>query len=307
MTAIDQIVDNSSALKLTDAAGNAEKPGTLPRSLRQFSEAIDQTKTHLFQKFDALAQQTGQMGVVIDLRPIVGKYREIANDPVVASQHPSFAADLMRKADALERHGADTPSQMQKRIKLINNEWSSFYENKQKALGDVFEPIAAMHRELLDSAISNATTPGYQALKHQYGALRSIENDVTAATSRELAKKPGLLNRMADVATTHQVLMGVATLNPTLLASAGATQISKAAVKYLNDPNRAIERLFQRRAFPPPPRGRSLDPYMTAGVRAGAFDMGNNMAAPGGGFPRQADPIIGRRSITRPVQDQASQ
>jgi len=300
ITAIDQIIENKNTLKLTDAAGNAERPGMLPRTLRQFSDSIDQIKSQLFQKYDALARQTGEMGVVIPLSPIVAKYREIGRDPVVASEHPDWAAKLLRKADDLEKIGVETPLQMQKRIKLINGEWRSYYENKMKAQGDVFEPIATMHRELLDSAISNATTPGYQAFKHQYGALRSIEDDVTKAASRELAKKPGLLNRMADVATTHQILMGLATVNPKMLASGAAAQISKHAVRYLNDPNRAIMRMFQRREamkeVGSPSMGRYGQPPDQGAM--GLRMLGSGAAAPSQGGP--AMPPLPSRGFPQP-------
>jgi hypothetical protein len=82
------------------------------------------------------------------------------------------------------------------------------------------------------------------------------------------------------MAASEEAIRGVLTLNPAALARAGGIRAAKAAVKYVNDPNRAIERMFVRRATPQMPPASLAAPA----ARAGAISAGAGMAS--GGLPQ---------------------
>ncbi len=279
LTTVDQIIANKGGLKLTDAP-----PGQLPRSLRQFSEAVDQTKKSLFQKYDAMAQQSGDVGVQVDLAPVISELRSIGTRPEVVDLHPELIPQAEQLARNFEARGFYTPSAAQDAIENLNRTLSAFYKNPtEQTVGraNLLAPVASILRKQLDAAIEEAQGPGYQALRSQYGALTSVEKDVARAVQREANKIPGgLAGTFADMAASEEAIRGVLTLNPAALARAGGIRAAKSAVKYIYDPNRAIERMFERRAAPPSPPAALAAPA----AQAGGVGMGAGMAS--GGLPQ---------------------
>lgn len=59
--AVKTIVANKDKLRLTDEYG--ELTGNLPENLKQFSQAIGQAKSEVFEQYNAMANQTGKVGV----------------------------------------------------------------------------------------------------------------------------------------------------------------------------------------------------------------------------------------------------
>jgi hypothetical protein len=279
LTTVDQIIANKGALKLTDAP-----PGQLPRSLRQFSEAVDQTKKSLFQKYDAMAQQSGDVGVQVDLAPVISELRSIGTRPEVVDLHPELIPQAEQLARNFEARGFYSPSAAQDAIENLNRTLSAFYKNPtEQTVGraNLLAPVARILRSQLDAAIGEAQGPGYQALRLQYGALASVEKDVARAVQREANKIPGgLAGTFADMAASEEAIRGVLTLNPAALARAGGIRAAKSAIKYIYDPNRAIERMFARRAAPQVPPAPLAAPV----AQAGGIGAGAGIAS--GGFPQ---------------------
>jgi hypothetical protein len=281
-TTVDQIIANRGALKLTDA-----EPGQLPRTIRQFVEGIDQTKKSLFQKYDAMAQQSGDVGVQVDLAPVISELRSIGTRPEVVDLHPELIPQAEQLARNFEARGFYSPSAAQDAIENLNRTLSAFYKNPtEQTVGraNLLAPVARILRSQLDSAIEEAQGPGYQALRLQYGALASVEKDVARAVQREANKIPGgLAGTFSDMAASEEAIRGVLTLNPAALARAGGIRAAKSAIKYIHDPNRAIERLFARRAAPPkPPSGDTLQ---TPGLLQAGMSYGLPPTQ-SGGFPQ---------------------
>ena len=282
LTTVDQIIANKDALRLTDAT-----PGQLPRSLRQFSEAVDQTKKSLFQKYDAMAQQSGDVGVQVDLAPVISELRSIGTRPEVVDLHPELIPQAEQLARNFEARGFYSPSAAQDAIENLNRTLSAFYKNPtEQTVGraNLLAPVARILRSQLDEAIGEAQGPGYQALRLQYGALASVEKDVARAVQREANKIPGgLAGTFADMVASEEAIRGVLTLNPAALARAGGIRAAKSAIKYIYDPNRAIERMFQRRATPQMPPTALAAP-VARGAQAG---MSYRLAQPqSGGLPQ---------------------
>jgi hypothetical protein len=98
---------------------------------------------------------------------------------------------------------------------------------------------------------------------------------------REANKIPGgLAGTFADMAASEEAIRGVLTLNPAALARAGGIRAAKSAIKYIYDPNRAIERMFARRAAPQVPPAPLAAPV----AQAGGIGAGAGIAS--GGFPQ---------------------
>jgi hypothetical protein len=289
MTAVDNIIANRQSLQLTDASGNVVR-GALPRSLRQFSEAVDQTKTQIFKQYDAMSRAAGDLGVQVNLAPVIQQLRAVAKTPEVVDLHPNLATEAERLAQNFEARGFYTPSAAQDVIQNLNKTLQGFYRNPTHdtvSRASLLAPVATTLRGELDKAIESAQGPGYQALRQQYQAIRSVEKDVASAVQREANKIPGgLAGTFADLAASEEAIRGVLTLNPALLLRAGGVKAAKQAVKYINDPNRAIERLFTRRAssLAPPSALRTGLSYAAEQAPllapAAGFEAGRRMPEP---------------------------
>lgn len=315
LTAVDQIIANRSNLKLTNEAG-AEIPQQLPRSLRQFSEAIDQTKGNIFRAYDQQARAAGQAGAQVQLAPVVAKLREIARSPEVVDLHPSVAADAERFAQTMESRGAYSPSEAQDVVQNLNKTLLGFWRNpthETVSRASLLAPVSEILRAQLDKAIDGAAGPGYQQLRNQYAALRSIEKDVASAVQREAGKQSGgLLSGGMNLLAGEEFLRGVFTMNPEAVGTAAALKAAQMGWRYINNPNRAIGRMFERRAvdqvrapYSPGRSGFGQQPYnrpagLAMGDAGGALQPEDRRGPTGG-------TIIGQRSIQRPVQGYPSQ
>lgn len=246
--AVKAIVENKGSLEFTDAAGNVTR-GELPRDLNQFSQAIDQTKKRIFERYDGLAQEAGQSGARVNLAPIAEELRAVASKEGMGEAAPSAAQYARELADALERQGAYSAQGAQNYIQAINSQQQAFHKAATPNLNQsnwVDELAAVRMREALDSAIEGAQGPGYQALKNQYGALRSIEQDVNhrgVVVDRQNVRS--LTDFIGDAAAALEVARGLASKDPaSFAAAAGVKGVSK-LTKHLNNPNRVIGKMFQ--------------------------------------------------------------
>ena len=280
LSTVDEIIKNRGNLKLANADGSAVADGALPRTRRQFADAVDQTKKSIFREYNEMDRAAGSMGVQVDPTPAIAHLRGVASDPAVVDFSPNVAAEATRLADAMERRGSYSPEAMQDLIQDLNGRLTSFYKSPSRqsaSEGRILAPVGDILRNQLDNAIESAVGQGYQALKIRYGALRSVERDVTNAARKELGQRPGFVSEYADLLASDSFIRGVFTMSPETIAKSGFLQAAKQVVKYTNDPNRSIERLFRRRMQtlnPPPPSAVStalgrpgvLPPAMSYGL-----------------------------------------
>lgn len=247
--AISSIVSNKANLRFEDPGG-AVTTGELPKSLEQFGDAIEQTKQEIFKKYDAMAQQAGQAGAAVPLNPAAGELRKIASDQVVQDLHPEVANYANGLADALDARGSYTTTDAQRAVQNLNTSLKAFYKNptyETASRASIDSLLANKLRAGLDAAIEGAVAPGYQDLKSEYGALKTIESDVVKRAQVEGRKEAGggILGRIADVASAEEVMRGIFTLNPAAIARGAGLKGWAEYVKYLRDPNRAVSRIFE--------------------------------------------------------------
>ena len=293
LTMLDQIIERPPAL--TSEKGAALPPGTLPQTLRQTAEAMDSLEGDLFQRFDALAKRSGEQGVMVPTAPAVARLREIAQSKDILDNIPHVAAEAERQADAWAARAYFTPSEAQAQLKTLNAKLTSHYEARHQdagALSRVFAPAADELRKTLVSSIETATGPGYGELRRQYGAIASLKDSIAKATQRELQRKyPDLMASLGDLASSSMFLHGIATLNPHAVGAAATTKLSQVLLRHLNDPNRAIKRLFAQRAASKAPPGPLRTGLSFAGQQAPrlapglGFEAGKRMPPPGMYYP----------------------
>ena len=212
-------------------------------------------------------------GVWVDTDPTVGELNRIASS-VAADTHPSVTQYAAQMADRLSARGAYSPSQAQDVIQRLTASLKAFYDNptyENAARASIDSMVANRLREGLDKAIEGAVGVGYQDLRRQYGALSSIEKDVTKR-SLALAKKDGhLFSDIGSLFSAEQVLHGLASFSPGRVATGLGMKAVQAGVRKLRDPNRQVRRMFSGAEQVPPS-------ILRRGIGAGL-----DLAAPGAG------------------------
>lgn len=224
----------------------------LPKNLRQFSEAIEKTREQVFLEYDTLAKQAGEQGAVIDLNNVVKEVADTISDPKYASwedQNPELSDYLLKRLGALEKRGFYTAEQAQQAVKNYNNSLQAFYQRPEYdtyAKANIDAMIANNMRKALDESIESAAGPGYADLKKAYGALKSIEADVVKRSIVDARKNAKGLLDFSDIYTGSEMLSGLLTFNPAQFAKGAAGVGIKKYLQALNDPNRAISRMFKQ-------------------------------------------------------------
>jgi hypothetical protein len=291
-----QIINsNKPSLQFTDDIGDTVS-GRAPQTLKEFSDALEQTEKIIYDKYDDLAKQANQKGVTIDPTPIAKELDEVINNKALQLSHPEairYAKDVQERFMQVGEIDAKTAQEV---IKNYNNSLQAFYRNPTPE-GMTRNAVDAMMvnrvRKALDEGIEGATDGGYQALKNQYGSLKTIERDVMRATLRDARKNVKGLIDYTDIFSGGQIVNGILSANPATIAS-GATQKAIATYfKFLNNPNRAIQKMFEiADGLPKPDQRLSSSITNPAIAKYTNKSQGNTIASPTAATNMSKNPAI---------------
>lgn len=257
--AVESVVKNKDNLKLTTPEGEVVS-GVLPENLKQFSEAIGQTKNEVFKKYNNLQEQVGAFAADVDLTKPVGdatKGEPITSlmddlDTFTESKSLNISSpETISYVDKLKSRLPDKldPQTAQDLIKQYNSKLEAFYKSPDPAqVGTVIVDslVANKLRKYLDNLIEELTGEEYQVLKDEYGALKSIEADVTKRAIVDARKNAKGFFDIADIFTGAQAIDAILSFSGTGLLKAGAMQAIKAWIKRLNDPNKIVKSMFEK-------------------------------------------------------------
>ena len=222
--------------------------GRNPQTLQELSNALEQTKKITFAKYDALAKQAGKEGVTVDMKPIAKELDIIIKDKALNLQNPQAIKYVEAVKERLLSQGKIDASTAQDVIQLYNKSLEAFYKNPnydQASRASIDSMVTNRMRMALDKGITEATGSQYQALKNEYGALKAIERDVIKASLRDArANVKGLVD-YSDIFSGGQVVHGILNLNPSTIATGAASKGIATWYKWLNNPNRAIQKMFE--------------------------------------------------------------
>jgi hypothetical protein len=245
--AVEEVISNKNKLKLADDAGDIVS-GELPKNLRQFSEAISQTKDDIFNQFDTLARMAGEKSAVVDTKKVIFELENLANNGTLQRLNKNLAQYAQSLADNYRAFGELSPLDAQRDIKFLNEGLQAFYQNPSiDSSGKAFvDSLAANHlRKSLDKSIIKATNSRYQDLKNSYGALKAIETDVNKAFFREAKKGTKGLIDPANVLSSTLALEGILGANKSLTAAALGGRIVAGITAKFRDPDRLVRKMFQ--------------------------------------------------------------
>ena len=247
--AVKSIVKNKEKLEFKDEAGRVTK-GDLPKSVKEFGEAIEQTKKEVFEKYDKKAKAAGDKGVKVELEGLAKELDVVIKDTVLQDTNPSVIKYAKEKADIYRKRGSYTTEQTQGAIKSYNDSLQAFYRNPSYdnfAKANIDALIVNKMRESLDKAIEGVEGKGYQALKNEYSALKAIEADVAhRAIVYARQNNTGLAEGLTNVGSGAAAVSGVLSMNPASLAGAAVAKGLQKWIKYVNNPDVIVKKMFKQ-------------------------------------------------------------
>ena len=269
------IADNKANLSFKDANGEFVS-GETPKSVDQLTQAIEQTKKSIFQQYDALAKQAGGKGVTVDTIKVGSELTPVIESKSLALTNPKAIKYAKSLQDRLTQTGTLDAQTAQEVIQHYNESLKAFYRNpsyETASNASIDALIANKFRAELDNGISGATGKEYQSLKNQYGALSSMEKDVTHRNivwGRQNAV--GLAGNLANITSGAELVRGLITMNPADIASSLAIKGVQKYMKYLNNPDVGVKKIFSELEKPSPLSKGSTSVLKAEGKVNGSLD-----------------------------------
>lgn len=252
--ATDTIIENADNITYFDEAGQTMGQG-VPRNLDEFSSAIAQTKTKIFDEYSELAKQAGKGGATVSLDDIADELIKLSDNKVIKDFSPKLADDALKQADALLNRGFYSVDEADDVVKTLNNRLKSYYKTGVVAPGSSAEidslvrnQIASKLDDVINSSTKGSGTQSFQQLKNRYGALREIEPDVNRQVFAHMKKPVKTLSDLTDVFTASDIIAGVVSGSNVLITKGIVGQLIKGAQKVATDPNRAVRNAFSTMA-----------------------------------------------------------
>lgn len=244
--AVQSILDHKDKLQYVDDTGEIASAAHVPTNLKEFAQAIDQTKKQIFSEYSALTKEATGNGAMVKVDPIVEKLLNYAEDPAIVRASPDKAQYAIKVAENLMKHGDMSPDVAENVIKEMNSRLLNFYGSQaSKGIADVDATIASEIRNALDEVVTGSTDGNYQELKNAYGALKAIEKDVghrALVTARQSIKD---LPSYSDIFSGGDITYGVLSGNPALIAKGAAQKAILSWYKHLNSPDTNIMKMFR--------------------------------------------------------------
>jgi hypothetical protein len=263
--------------------------GELPETVAQFLEATAQTKRDLFVASEEMIVAAGERGIRISPQTALDMLKKKLDNKALIDGAPKTIDYIKTRIALLEARvakGGYSPSEAQELIITLNQTAKEALNNPSLdtvTRAAVDSEINFHLRETLSEAIDAAEGPGYQELRNLYGSLLHIEDDVARSAARVAMKgKKGLID-FSDIFTSYVAVEAILTGNPSRFAAAGGARAMAARLKWLNNPDVLVRKMFQgmeglaiKRHFPPTTVGREATAkaaaYMTVRGRGGRED-----------------------------------
>lgn len=220
----------------------------LPKSRADLFEALKQTKQSIFDEYNNLQKSATSTGITIDVPSIAYKsFNEINNSRQYKMYAPSMANEAKTIMNRLMKSGKATPQQIQEDIAFLNQQMKGYYQKGEYNAANIYANYAANLRKGLDDAIEKAIGDvGYQDLKNQYSALKSVETDITKAAARQLkSTSKSMSETFSNPIALAEMARGIFTSSPAEFATGLTIKTFANIQKALNNPDWRIANMFK--------------------------------------------------------------
>lgn len=242
--AVKILARNKNNIEIVDEATGMIKKA--PETAADMVQAIQQTKSDLFNAYDNYARRAGEEGAAFDISKINRKLDKYINDTAHDPSSRKYAEGFKERIADLD--GAE-PKTIQERIREYNSGLKGFgtLSGTEMEKIRIEASVAEALRQELDKTIESAVEkPGYAELKKMYSKLKSVENEVMHRAKTQARKKEGGLTTIASVFPGMDIAYGIMTQNPAQVAKGVGGKAALSWIKKINDPDRAIKQMFDK-------------------------------------------------------------
>lgn len=221
----------------------------MPDDLMTFSEAVQDTRRAVFDKYSKMSGTAETQGLVVDITPVLTDLENIRKSKALADWDKRALAHVDDLIDTIKTRRTYTPKEAEEAIAVINGQLEDYYKSRgsqySKNAAGITDTVVRFMRAALDEAVEKAAGDGYQNLKNEYGALRTIEKDVINRAIVDARKANVSLLDFSDMFSASKGVYAAAKLDPAGAAAAGTIFGVKQGMKHLNDPNRMVKKMFK--------------------------------------------------------------
>ena len=245
---VKTIMENKPNLEFV--RGGEMVSGVRPDTVREYSEAIDQTLKPLFAKTEEAVIKAGKENIRVNLIPLAEELTNLAKNKTLvdtAYKNPGLIPTIEQAATNFETRGFYTPSEAQNMLTELNKSLGMFKSNPSfEAAGKVqIDNLVAKYlRDNLDDAVTKATGAEWQAFRNDYGALKALRTSVTKQAQKVEKKVKGAPD-LTDTVTSGTAVYALANLNPKILAATIATKGLRYYAALKRDPDKIVSKMFR--------------------------------------------------------------
>lgn len=240
------LFNRGNGLDVVDQNGQIAKFNPTKATLGETIQAHSQVKSNIYNEYTKLAQETGDKGALVDVKPIIDGLKATAQQTGRRSTAIDKAVNI---ADDLQRNfpkGKATPAQIQSFVEDLNQETlTAFKSGNFTPKADVAATAAKDLREAADTTIQNATGKQYQALRNEYGAVKSIEQGLVKRFQQENRRVGNGIPGYIDIAGNIDLLSSFLKSNPATFAKGTALKLIAKRLSNARNPESMLRNTFE--------------------------------------------------------------
>lgn len=218
-------------------------PNTSDSIMKDTLDGLIKSKGTVFKLFDDSARNAGEQGISIETKPLE-KSLESYMKGITTAPKKARAQRLLAEMRSNFPEGKATPSQMQAYIQLLNEELGGVSGGAERGAVGVVADFTKKARESMDDAIAK-TGNKYQAFRDEYAALKAVEDGLVRAYQKVMRRKGSGLTDYADMIANAEMLSGIISANPALMAKSAVMRLGSKFIKNINDPERLLREAFK--------------------------------------------------------------
>ncbi|MFZ1721580.1 MAG: hypothetical protein WAU07_03675, partial [Microgenomates group bacterium] len=199
----------------------------------------------MYQKYNKLAEMAGE-SATIDMTPIYNNLLKIIDEPRMGQYKKAaerLVEDMFANFPDVSRANVPNLQKYLKDLGKLTNQ-SFFAGISDIPTSEINAGAAKTIRDLLDDVITKSTGEQYAPLRREYAALKSIENDLVRRFKQDARKIGGGLTDYVQLLNSGELIAGLVSQNPAVLASGATRSVLGALRQMLIQPDRFLRRSF---------------------------------------------------------------